>query len=352
MADRIEPSSGPTRNSTAMRRLESMLRIRRFEEQVLILGRNKAFPGHYHVYIGQEATAVAVCENLTAEDLAFTTWRNHGHLLARGADPGRMLAEILGRADGYCGGKSGTLHLSVAELGVPATSAMVGGSLPVATGAALGLKQQASSGIAVAFFGDAALDEGAFYEAINLAAVWKVPILFVCENNSIPPEKRKRGQFPSSTLSAAQLVDVPRAFQIPSEVVDGADAAGLCQCFSRLVAEVRQSGAPRFVEVRCTRWPGNVPVWPELIGGECRLDWAFDTTPEPPELAAWIRASDPVLLFLRRAVDSGDLTREQAERVDTRVQSEVLAAVQFANASPLPNPADALRGVFAQAGQA
>ena len=329
------------------RRLESMLRIRRFEEQVIGLSKAGAFPGHYHVYIGQEATAVTVCESLTREDMIFTTWRNHGHLLARGASPERMLAEILGRANGYARGKSGTLHLAVTDLGVPATSAMVGGALPLATGAALGLKHRGSSGIVVAFFGDAALDEGAFYEAINLAAVWKVPILYLCENNSIPPEKRKRGQFPSSTLSAAQLVDVPRAFQIQSEVADGADAEGLSECFSRLVSEVRASGSPRFVEVRCTRWPGNVPVWPEMPGGEWNLDWAFGARPELPELAAWVEASDPLSRYLRREVASGQLSRGIAAATDARVREEMAAAVRFAESSSWPDPAEATQGTFA-----
>ncbi len=329
-------------------RLEAMLRIRRFEEQVLRMGQAKAFAGHYHVYIGQEATAVAVCEQLTAEDMIFTTWRNHGHLMARGASPDRMMAEIFGRATGYSGGKSGSLHLSVAALGVPATSAMVGGSLPLATGAALGLKHLGSPGIVVAFFGDAALDEGAAYEAFNLAALWPVPILFVCENNSIPPELRKRGQYPSSSLSAAELIDVPRSLQIPTTVVDGAEADGLFSCFQRLVGEVRTSRSPRFVEVRCTRWPGNTMTWPELIGGECELDWAFDTRPQPPELASWVKASDPVLLYLRQLVGSGAISREAAAATDTRVRAEMAAAVRFAESSPWPDPSEALLGTYAK----
>jgi len=337
--------------ASPLQRLESMLRIRRFEEQVARLAEARAFAGHYHVYIGQEATAVMACENLIPADMIFTTWRNHGHLLARGASPNRVMAEILGRATGYCRGKSGTLHLAVKELGIPATSAMVGGALPLATGAALGLKHQRSAGIVVAFFGDGALDEGAFYEASNLAALWKVPILYVCENNSIPPEKRKRGQFPSSSLSAAELVDVPRALQIPSEVVDGADADELLACLARLVGEVRRTCSPRFVEVRGTRWPGNDMTWPELIGGECSLDWAFGARPEPPALASWVQNSDPLLLYLRRVVDAGQLTKQEAAAVDARVRDEVAAAVQFAKTSPWPDEAEARLGAYAEGGQ-
>lgn len=330
-------------------RLAAMLRIRRFEEQCIRLSNEGRFPGHYHVYIGQEATAVAACAALAPEDFVFSTWRNHGHLLARGAAPDRMMAEILGRARGYAGGRSGTLHLAVRELGIPATSALVGGSLPLATGAALACKRR-GAGVAAAFFGDAALEEGAFYEAMILAAVWKVPILFVCENNSIPPEQRKRGQYTSSTLPAARLADVPQSLQIPSEVVDGADADALADCFDRLVAEVRSGAGPRFVEVRCTRWPGNFPLWPELPGGEWQLAWAFGQQPDRADLAAWLEQSDPVLLYLRKLVAAGTLDRARAEAIDAGVRAEIAGAVRVALDSPFPEPEEAYRHVWAETG--
>ncbi len=330
-------------------RVTAMLRIRRFEEQCIRLSKEGQFPGHYHVYIGQEATAVAACAALAPEDFVFSTWRNHGHLLARGAAPDRMMAEILGKAGGYAGGRSGTLHLSVRELGIPATSALVGGSLPLATGAALACKRL-GSGVTAAFFGDAALEEGAFYEAMIIAAVWKLPILFICENNSIPPEQRKQGQYTSSTLPAARLADVPQSLQIPTEVVDGADADVLTDCFDRRVAEVRSGGGPRFVEVRCTRWPGNFPLWPELPGGEWQLAWAFGQQPDHADLAAWLQESDPVLLYLRKLSAAGALDRAQVEAIDARVRSEMNGAARFALDSPFPAPAEAYRHVWAQTG--
>jgi TPP-dependent pyruvate/acetoin dehydrogenase alpha subunit len=327
-------------------RVTAMLRIRRFEEQCIQLAQAKRFAGHYHVYIGQEATAVAACAALSPEDFVFTTWRNHGHLLARGAAPGKMMAEILGKVGGYAGGKSGTLHLSVRELGIPATSALVGGSLPLATGAALACKRR-GSGITISFFGDAALEEGASYEAMSIAALWRVPILFVCENNSIPPAQRKRGQFTSSTLPAARLADVPESLQIPAEVVDGADADALAVCFERLVREIRRDGMPRFLEVRCTRWPGSFPLWPELPCGEWQVAWAFDEKPDRPDLAAWLAQSDPLSLFIRAAVKVQSLDRRQIEEVDARVRAEIADAVRFALDSPFPAAAEAYRHVFA-----
>ena len=326
-----------------------MLRIRRFEEQCILLSKGGKFPGHYHVYIGQEATAVTACAELGADDFVFSNWRNHGHLLARGAAPDRMMAEILGKAGGYARGKSGTLHMSVRELGVPATSALVGGSLPLATGAALACKRQ-GRGVVVAFFGDAALEEGACYEAMILASLWKLPILFVCENNSIPPAQRQRGQYTSSTLPAARLVDVPQALQIRTEAVDGADADALGVCFERLVAEVRSEGSPRFVEVLCSRWPGSFPLWPELPSGEWQLDWAFGKSPDRADLAAWLEQSDPLLLYLRKMVAAGELTADQAQSLDQRIRAEMAGAVRFALDSPFPAPEEAYHHVRAQAG--
>lgn len=327
-------------------RLSAMLRIRRFEEQCVKLAQGKHFPGHYHVYIGQEATAVSACAELGRDDFIFTTWRNHGHLLARGAAPDRMMAEILGKSGGYAGGKSGTLHLSVRELGIPATSALVGGTLPLATGAALACKRR-GSGVTVCFFGDAALEEGAFYEAMIIAAVWRVPILFVCENNSIPLEQRKRGQFTSSTLPATRLADVPQSLQIPAEVVDGADAAALAECFGRLITDVRKGGGPRFVEVRCTRWPGSFPLWPELPSGEWQVGWAFDRKPDRADLATWIEQSDPIALYMRKLVASGVVDRARIEASDEQVRGEIAAAVRFAMDSPYPAPGEAHRHVWA-----
>ena len=333
--------------SDALERLAGMLRIRRFEEQCIALAGAGKLPGHYHVYIGQEATAVAACAALSPEDFVFSTWRNHGHLLARGAAPGRMMAEILGRSGGYAGGRSGTLHLSVNELGMPSTSALVGGSLPLSVGAALACKRR-GSGITVAFFGDAALEEGAWYEAMIVAQIWQVPILFVCENNSIPPKERKLGQYTSTTLPAARLGDVAQALQVPIEAVDATDAEAMAECFARLTAEVRGGGGPRFVEVCGNRWPGNIMTWPELPGGEWQLAWAFGQgQPEHAGMAAWLK-TDPLLLYFQKLVAAGLLEAGDAEAMDAGVRAEMAQAAQFALDSPFPAAAEAYRHVFAE----
>ena len=332
-------------------RMAAMLRIRRFEEQCIRLAQAGQFRGHYHIYIGQEATAVAACAALVAEDFVFTTWRNHGHMLARGAAPERMLAEILGKAGGYAGGKSGTLHLAVRDLGILSTSALVGGTLPLATGAALACKQR-GSGITVCFFGDAALEEGALYEAIILASLWQVPILFVCENNTMPPGQRARGQSPSSRLPANRLADIPEALRVTSEEVDGADADALNECLARLAAQVRSSGGPRYVEVHSGRWPGNFLSWPDLPGGEWQIAWAFGQQSDHADLAAWLEQSDPLNRYLRKLVAAGTLDRAQAEAMDERARAEMAGAVRFALDSPYPPPDEAYQHVYAQGGQA
>jgi pyruvate dehydrogenase E1 component alpha subunit len=331
---------------TPAERVGAMLRIRRFEEQCYALHKSGELLGHYHVYIGQEATAVAACAALASEDFLFTTWRNHGHLLARGAAPERMFAEILGRTLGYARGKSGTLHMAVRELGVPSTSALVGGNLPLAVGSALACKRR-GSGMTVCFFGDAGLEEGAAFEAMLLAAAWKVPLLFVCENNSVPPEQRKRGGWTSSTLTAAQLQDVPLSLQIPSQAVDGADSDALHACFARLASEVRAGAGPRFVEVRCTRWPGNSMAWPALPGGEWQTDWAFGGRPQDAELALWL-ASDPLARYLQEQVAAGAVGRSQIEAIDARARAEMADAVESARASPFPAPGEAYEHVWTQ----
>ena len=180
-----------------------------------------------------------------------------------------------------------------------------------------------------------------------VASVWQVPILYVCENNSIPPALRKRGQFTSSTLPAAQLADVPSSLQVRCEVVDGADADALAECFERLVNEIRGGGGPRFVEVRCTRWPGSFPLWPELPCGEWDLAWAFGQKPDRADLSEWLEQSDPLMLYLRKLTAAGMLDRPQIEAIDSRARAEMADAARFALESPFPAPEEAFQHVWA-----
>ena len=186
--------------------LRTMLRMRRFEEAVFRLSSERQFAGHFHIYIGQEATGAAIIAALDARDRLATTHRNHGHVIARGADPAAALAEILGRAGGLNGGRSGTLHLSDPSLGFISTSAVVGGCISLAVGAGYACKQNGDGAVAAAFFGDGALEEGVSYEAMNIASLCKLPVLFVCENNSGDAWGVSRGGYPTSVHAGTDFL--------------------------------------------------------------------------------------------------------------------------------------------------
>lgn len=325
-----------------------MLLIRRTEERLIHLREDDGLlRGHYHVYIGQEATATAVCALLQPTDYLFTTHRNHGHLLARGAAPAPLIAEILGRSTGYNGGRGGTLHPAVPALGVLHTSAIVGGALTLAAGAALAAQRLGTGAVSVVFFGDGALEEGAAYETLNMAALWKLPLLLVCENNSIPPELRRAGQYPSSTHAARELADLPRALQIPAAVVDGADPRAVHAATRPLLAGVRGGEGPAFIEARNSRWPGNYPLWPTLVGPDTDLTWAWEPATAPAAIAEWAASSDPLLLLARDLVQGGAATREQLLALDAETRARVTAAADEATAAPFPAPERALDHIFA-----
>jgi TPP-dependent pyruvate/acetoin dehydrogenase alpha subunit len=327
--------------------LRRMLLIRCFEEQLVELYERGLVVGHYHVYIGQEATGVAAIAQLGAGDTLFTTHRNHGHLLARGADPAGLMAEILGRARGLNGGRSGTLHPVDPARGVLHTSAIVAGCLPIATGAAFSAKRAGQGQLAAVFFGDGAMEEGAFYEAINLAALWRLPLVLVCENNSIPPDLRSAGQYPSSTHAARQLVDVAQAFNVPSRVVDGANVEAVSSAMSEAVARARGQEGPTFIEARASRWPGNFGLYPKIVGGPTDVRWAWEPESAPADLRTWSASSDPILLLLRTLLERKTLTQADALELQTQTREQVRNVTQQAIDAPWPDATTALEGVLA-----
>lgn len=329
--------------------LQRMLLIRRAEEQVIHFAtdRKDLIRGHYHVYIGQESTGVGACAALRADDVVFTTHRNHGHVLARGGEPGPVLAEIIGRSAGYNGGRGGTFHVIAPHLGIHHTSAIVGGCLPLATGAGFSIKKRGTDQVSVPMFGDGQLEEGAFYEAINLASLWKLPVVFLCENNSVPPEARSSGQAPTSSLAAKQLTDIPAALSIPTTIVDGADVRAVRAAMTDAVDRCRRGEGPRFIEARISRWPGNMGGFPHLTGGDYDLAWAFSPESGPAELQDWLRRSDPVALFVRALVSEGSLSRAEAEAIDRDTRTAAQEAARYALESPPPNPEAAFDHIFA-----
>ncbi len=325
--------------------LRKMLMMRRAEEHVIRFNEDYEglIRGHFHVYIGQEATGAGACEALKVEDYVFSTHRNHGHVIAKGGDPKKVLAEIIGRETGYCRGRAGTFHVAAPDLGIIHTSAIVGGCLAVAAGAAFACQVQQSSTVSLVFFGDGAMEEGVFYETLNLAKLWQLPLIFLMENNY-----RRAGRSGVSH-SAKELSNVPRALDVETTVVDGADAGTIYKTTAELARRTRAGEGPFFVEARTHPWPGNVGAHPKLVAGTTQIAWAWDPSTVPDQARSWYAESDPVLIFARELVESKCASRDEIERLDAEVCKETDEAARFAVESPLPDPKDALN--FAYAGR-
>jgi pyruvate dehydrogenase E1 component alpha subunit len=325
--------------------LERMLLIRRFEEAVLKLSYEKKFTGHYHLYIGQEATGAAAMAVLDQRDYLSTTHRNHGHLIARGADPGRAMAEILGRATGLNGGRGGTIHLSDPDLGFISTSGIVGGCISLGTGAGYACRQRRNGAVSAIFFGDGALEEGVSFEALNIASLWKLPVVFLCENNSTGSWAPGEG-YPTLVHASTDLGSIARSVNIATVRIDGADATACYAAIGDAVAQCRAGKGPVFVEAVTRRWPGNNPLWPEPATGETDIRMATGDAKPSGEHADWLERHDPVLR-LGRDLARDPPTVARIKALDAACAKRIDAAVKFALASPLPDAASAFDHVFA-----
>jgi acetoin:2,6-dichlorophenolindophenol oxidoreductase subunit alpha len=332
--------------ATLVAQLRTMLRIRRFEEALIVLAREHDI-GHFHVYVGQESTGVPALALLGAGDVSYTTHRNHGHLIARGVSPAGMAAEILGKATGINRGKGGTLHLASAAHGFPTTSSSVGGPLPIAVGSAFAFQELGLDRVSVALFGDGALEEGAWHESVNIAAMRKAPVIFLCENNSLEALGQKANEYPSSTLAAVRLTDLVDPFGVPAVAIDGTDTGAVHLATTEALARARSGGGPSFIEARTVRWPGNRPLWPQLVTGETDVAMAWDAGRIPAEHERWWSFQDGLLRFLRELIAAGAIDRGTALTIDTEAREEMAAAVAFALESPFPEPQEALDHVFA-----
>jgi acetoin:2,6-dichlorophenolindophenol oxidoreductase subunit alpha len=323
-----------------------MFLIRHFEESLVPLHDKGVFGGHYHLYIGQEATGVPALSCLAADDYLFTTHRNHGHLLARGAEPKRLFAEILGRSDGYNRGKGGSFHTVIPLLGFLHTSAVVAGIIPLATGTAYASKALKNGRITVCLFGDGALEEGAAPEALNLASLWKLPVLFLCENNGKYGAGQATGAAQSSTMAAFPLTDLPKAYKVPAQQIDGLDSGTVHAAVSEAVEKIRRDEGPQFIEAQTVRWPGSETNWPVVVQPtDAALAWDMSGVPE--KVREWYRSCDPLLIFIREMVGAQQATREEIVAIEKKVKAEIADAVSFAIASPYPKPDEAAQHYFA-----
>jgi acetoin:2,6-dichlorophenolindophenol oxidoreductase subunit alpha len=329
------------------RLFELMLLMRRFEESVAKMNEQKHFTGHYHLYIGQEATGAPAISQLERRDSLTTTHRNHGHVIARGAEPSLALAEIMGRATGLSAGRGGTIHLTDPALGFLSTSGVVGGSISLGVGGAFARKHRNDGSIHMALFGDSALEEGVAYEALNLAALWKLPVVFLCENNSAESWERSRGGYTTLTHAASDLLRIPQAMGIQTARVDGTDVAEVHAAIAEAIARCRAGNGPVFVEAMTRRWAGSAPLWPELATGVTDLRMATGEAAMSGPHQAWYEQNDPVLKLARALLATSAAVKERLFEIDRKVTARIAAAESFAIASPMPAPETALRHVFA-----
>lgn len=305
----------------------TMVRIRLFEQKALELFLAGELPGFLHSCLGQEAVPAGVCAALREDDYITSTHRGHGHVLAKGLAMDRMMAELYGKTTGYCKGKGGSMHIADFSRGVLGANGIVAAGLPIATGAALSAQMRRSGQVVAAFFGDGATSQGAFHEAVNLAAVWNLPVVYVCENNSYAVSTPVQRQMRVSSVSERAA-----AYGIPGVTVDGNDVVAVYQAASALIERARRGEGPSLLECRTYRWLGH------YVGDPA--------TYRPAEEVAWWKARDPLLLFEQRLREEGLFSEEQLQQSYEQVRAELEAAVAFARSSPDPRPEDALEDMW------
>jgi pyruvate dehydrogenase E1 component alpha subunit len=307
-----------------------MIAIRLFEEQVNDLYRSAKMPGLAHLYIGEEAVAVGVCSALRRDDWITSTHRGHGHCLAKGAEPGRMFAELLGKEAGYCRGKGGSMHIADHANGNLGANAFVGGSAGIATGAAQSAKLRGTDQVAVCFFGEGALGQGLLYEVMNMAALWKLPVVYVCENNHY----NEYTHFSETT--AGELGARAAAFGIPSEDVDGQDVRAVHAAAARAVDRARAGGGPSFLVCDTYRYHGH------HVGD---VDRAYYRSKDEEE--EWRSTRDPIAKHGAWLVEQALADAEALERIAAGAEAEIAAGVAFALEAPFPPAEEVTEHVFA-----
>jgi pyruvate dehydrogenase E1 component alpha subunit len=305
-----------------------MALIRAFETQVSELYRDGEVPGFVHTSLGQEAVAVGVCAALRPDDYLATTHRGHGHCLAKGADVDGMMGELFAKANGLCGGKGGSMHVADPTRGILGANAIVGASLPLATGAGLSSKLRHQDRVAVAFFGEGAANQGVFHEAVNLAAVWSLPVLFVCENNKYAEFTDSRTM--SRVPSVAKRVE---AYGVEGVVVDGNDVVAVQDASEGAAACARRCEGPILLEMETYRWHGHYE-------GDAQPYKAAE------EAERW-KQRDPLVLAERRLIELGEQSDEELAGVRENARERVKQAVERARDADPPAPEEAFRHVFA-----
>lgn len=299
-----------------------MLRIRRFEEQVGVLFSQGQLPGFVHLYVGEEAVGAGVCAALRDDDYIVSTHRGHGHVIAKGGDFNRMMAELFGKATGYCKGKGGSMHIADFSIGMLGACGIVGGGLPMAVGAGLSAKYRGTDQVSVSFFGDGASNEGSFHESVNLAAVQKLPVIFVCENNQY-------GEF-TPLEKATAVRDIARrahGYDIPGVIVDGTDALAVFEAATEAVARARRGQGPTLLEAKTHRKGGHAEGEKAFLAGQ---------NYRSPEEFALAQKLDPLQIMHGKMMALNVITPNALEELDHQITQAVVDSVAFARQSPDP----------------
>lgn len=310
-----------------------MLRIRKFEERAAKAMKRGEVVGGMHVSLGQEGEIVGACMALRDSDTMVGNHRSHGHPIAKGADVKALMAELYGKATGICKGKGGSMHLADFSIGSLGESAIVGGTMPVAVGAALSAKMRGTDGVCLCFFGDGASNQGTFHESLNLAAVWGVPVVFLCENNGYAVTTPA-----SFSVAGGSIANRAAGYGIPGVAVDGQDPLAVYRAVSKACERGRAGGGPSLIEAQTYRYHEHAEY-----GG---LEFVPYRSAE--EVAEW-QARDPVTTFRGKLIADGVLSESEADELEQSVAAEIEEAVRFAKDSPTPDPSTAYTDVFDEA---
>jgi pyruvate dehydrogenase E1 component alpha subunit len=313
-----------------LRMYRQMAAIREFEERANDLYLRALMPGLTHLYQGEEAVAVGICEALRPDDYVTSTHRGHGHCLAKGAEPDRMFAELLGKEAGYCKGKGGSMHIADPTTGNLGANAIVGGSAGIATGAAFASKKLGNGRICICFFGEGALGQGVLYEVMNIASLWKLPVIYVCENNMYNEYTHYKD------TTAGDVLARPAAFGIPGEAVDGQDVRGVYATASAFIERARQGKGPGFMLCNTYRYRGHHV-------GDIKRDY-YRTKDEEQE---WMKTRDPIQRLAKWMIGEGLTDQAKLDRIEADIKTEMEAAVDFAIKAPYPVVSEVQEDVYA-----
>jgi len=311
-----------------MRVYVQLVRLRAFEERVRDIYMATLMPGLAHVYIGQEAIAVGVCEAMREDDYITSTHRGHGHFLAKGGDPKHMMAEIMGRETGYCRGKGGSMHIADLSLGIIGANGIVGAGIPIATGAALWLDMSGKDSVVACFFGDSASNQGTFHEALNMASLWQLPVVFICENNLYGISVRQ-----DRHQHIKNIADRAVGYGMPGEVVDGCDAMAVYDAMDRATQLARSGGGPSLIECKVYRWLGHHAGDPAKYRPE-------------GELEIW-KERCPLKIMAARLISEGIMDEAKSQQIIESAHAEMLEAAEWGMAQPWPAAEEALEDVYA-----